>query len=137
MRRRALILLIGGTLAAWPLSASSQQRSTPTVGWLGSTSDQPVHVVPFLRGLQDEGYVEGQNATVQFRWADGRYDRLPDFAAQFVNQPVNVIVAQTSAAARAAKAVTGTIPTVFSSGSDPVRLGFVASMNRPGGNRTG
>jgi putative tryptophan/tyrosine transport system substrate-binding protein len=107
------------------------------IGWLGSTSPQPQHVLPFVQGLNADGYIEGQNLAIEYRWANGNYGRMPAFAAEFVEKRVVLIAAQTSAAALAAKAATDTVPTVFMSGSDPVQLGLVVSMNRPGGNRTG
>lgn len=137
MRRREFIILLGGAAVVWPLAARAQQRPMPVIGWLGNTAPQPKIVAAFLQGLKAEGYTEGQNVVLEYRWADGRYERLLEFAAEFVRQRVNVIAAQASAAAMAAKSSTETIPTVFLTGSDPVRLGLVASMNRPGGNRTG
>src|SRR5436305_9004807 len=136
MKRREFITLVGGATAAWPTLARAQQ-AMPVVGWLGSTSPQPQHVIPFLQGLKAEGYSASQNVVIEYRWAAGRYERLPVLSAEFVRQRVNVIVAQTSAAAMAAKSSTETIPTIFMTGSDPVQLGLVASMNRPDGNRTG
>src|SRR5215212_3673063 len=135
MKRRDFIL--SSVAAAWPIGARAQQSGVPVVGWLGSTSPQPHHVVPFLQGLKAEGYTESQNVVIEYQWAAGRYERLPAFSAEFVRQRVNVIVAQSSAAAMVAKSSTDTIPTIFMTGSDPVQLGLVASMNRPNGNRTG
>ena len=137
MRRREFIAGLGGAAAAWPVVARAQQATLPVIGWLSSTSPQPQHVVPFVQGLNAEGYVEDQNVAIQYRWAHGHYDRLPAYAAEFVRQRVNVIAAMTTVSALAVKSATETIPTVFVTGSDPVRLGLVASMNRPGGNRTG
>ena len=135
MRRREFIGLAGAA-AAWPFAARAQQ-ATPVVGWLGRTRRQLPDVTGFAEGLKSEGYVDGQNLRIQFRWADGQDDRLPGFAAEFARQRVDLILAQTSSSAHAAKAATDSIPTVFMTGGDPVQLGFVASMNRPGGNRTG
>jgi putative ABC transport system substrate-binding protein len=137
MQRRKFITLIGSTAVGWPLSARAQQAGGPVIGWLGSTSPQPQHVLPFVQGLNADGYIEGQNLAIEYRWANGNYGRMPAFAAEFVEKRVVLIAAQTSAAALAAKAATDTVPTVFMSGSDPVQLGLVVSMNRPGGNRTG
>jgi putative ABC transport system substrate-binding protein len=136
MRRREFLGVLGGA-TAWPLAAGAQQPAMPVIGWLGGTSPQPQHVVWFVQGLKAEGYAEGQNVVIEYRWASGRYDRLPAFADEFIRQRVNVIVAQNSASAMAAKPATETVPTLFMTGSDPVQLGLVASMNRPGGNRTG
>jgi putative ABC transport system substrate-binding protein len=136
MQRREFITLLGGA-AAWPLAARAQQAGMPVIGWLGSTPPQPQHVLPFVQGLNANGYIEGQNLAIEYRWANGNYGQMPAFAAEFVEKRVALIAAQTANAALAAKAATDTVPTVFMSGSDPVRLGLVVSMNRPGGNRTG
>jgi putative ABC transport system substrate-binding protein len=139
MRRREFIAGLGSA-TAWPLAARAQQAATPVVGWLGSQSaedDYKNRTVPFLQSLKETGYVEGQNVAIEYRYADNQVDRLPALAADLVRRRVAVIVASSAAAALAAKAATTTIPIVFSAAADPVALGLVASLNRPGANLTG
>src|SRR5258707_11353276 len=138
MRRRNFLGVVGGA-AAWPLPTRAQQTALPVVGLLGSTSAASLAtpLASFHEGLRAAGYIEGQNVVIEAQWAEGQYDRLPLLAAQLVHRPAAIIVASNLLSVFAAKAATSTIPIVFISAGDPVQLGIVASLNRPGGNITG
>jgi putative ABC transport system substrate-binding protein len=138
MRRRKFISLLGATTIGWPLVARAQQASLPVVGFLNSASARGYAsmAAAFKQGLKESGYADGQNVTIEYRWADDNNERLPAFAADLASRRVDVIFANSPSIA-AALAATKTIPIIFNSGDDPVRLGFVASLNRPGGNATG
>jgi putative ABC transport system substrate-binding protein len=139
LNRRGVIGLVGGAAAAWPVAVRAQQPAVATIGFLNGASPEgyALYASAFRQGLKDAGYVDGQNLMIEYRWAEGRYERLPEQAADLIRRRVSVIAATSTPAGLVAKAATSTIPIVFTTAADPIEIGLVASLSQPGGNVTG